>query len=396
MARHRTRDRGAPLTASRRARLATATLLLAVTTAPATAQQGPTLHVAFASSAHRGGAPAIAWLCEQLLPSLPAWPDGLDRHDRFALLLTPNALEIRATDVALPEDTIACGALRLADDGSGPPLLFRCDVRGVGDWTVPAAFVLPDRHRRLLDALAVREPGTPRTLHTAVLVGHLAGALDDRDPRAQLLGLVPSLCGDTTWTFWPDEQGLRVRGRSAGGLMLPLVAVLAATADPAAPDPSGLSLRAFCAADDDTTEAARQLGRSDRELDTDTLRRLLRGDDAVRLAAIDALRRRGAVSELPHIIAAADADRPWATSAALHALETLWPDATEQVRRATTAAIARSDNRRIRGVDLRGTPAKTPHDDGRSRAHALLLLLCAGVGVLGLWWRERARAAASR
>ena len=40
--------------------------------------QAPQLHAVFAASEHRGGAPAIAWLCEEVLPARPEWPDDLD------------------------------------------------------------------------------------------------------------------------------------------------------------------------------------------------------------------------------------------------------------------------------------------------------------------------------
>src|SRR5690606_24523422 len=124
-----------------------------------------------------------------------------------------------------------------------------------------------------------------------------------------LLRLGPALCGDATWMAFHRDEHWHVFGRSDGGLIMPLVLLAISIADGAG-ELSSLSLRAFAARDADQAEAARQLGRTDRAIDTATLRALLRADDSVRLTAIEALVRHGAARELPAIVKAADDDKP--------------------------------------------------------------------------------------
>ena len=63
--------------------------------------QAPLLHAAIASSEHRGGVPAVAWLCEEYLPSLPSWPKDLDPQEPFALTVSSEGWSAAATDSPL-------------------------------------------------------------------------------------------------------------------------------------------------------------------------------------------------------------------------------------------------------------------------------------------------------
>lgn len=357
----------------------------------------PRVDVAIAGGASRGTVPAWAWLCEQFLPALPAWPPGLDPTGPIAVTLTSAGLRIAPTAVQLPADVVAAGS---ASFGAGPPLCWRCNLRGNEDWYVPDGFVLPDTWRTLLRAVAADALDVPHTVAVPVLAGHLAGALLDGDRRATALRLGAAQCGELTWLAWANGRELRVRGRSDGGVMLPAVLLALATIDGSG-TPRALGLRAFGARDGDRGEAARQLGRDDRPADLATLRCLLQADDALRLTAIDALVRQRAADELPRIVAAAAAEMPWATLAAGDALRALWADASPAVREATRAALQRSDSVALRGIDVdalpapgarRGGPPAAPNAaEAAPHVRVLVALGLLAIGVAGLWARERAR-----
>lgn len=366
----------------------------------------PELHAAIASAEHRRDVPAIRWLCDELLPSLPQWPQGLDPQGAFSLSLSAEGLQIRATDVAIPSGAVAFGTCSFSAAQPAPQIVWRCEPGGREQWFVPDGFALPDQWRQLLHALEVDLVGHSRTLSVSVITGHLAGGMIDTDPRAALLRLGPALCGEATWHTHREPGQLVVNGRSDGGLMLPLTLLALCIAEGSG-ELSALSLRAFAARDADQSEAARQLGRSDRELDARTLRALLHAEDEVRLAAIEALVRHGACNELPAIVHAADVDHPWASIAARDAVTRLWPIATTEQRDATEAALRSSNSERLRHLDLTTLPTAAPGTSTRpispvpqpgpatasARERALILLFCSAIGLLGLWRRERMRVA---
>jgi hypothetical protein len=303
---------------------------------------------------------------------------------------------VSPTTIALPDGIVAAGSCSF---GGGPELIWHQDLRGNEDWYVPHDFDLPRTWRSLLHAVEADVLDTPRTVALPVLVGHLAGGLLDGDPRAELLRLGASWCGDTTWLAWRTDRHVRVRGRSDGGLMLPAVLLAIAAADGAG-NPTSLALRAFAGRDADRTEATRQLGRDDRALQQETLHALLQAEDSVRLTAIDALVRHGAAEQLPDIVAAAGPERPLATLAAADAVRSLWPGASPQTRQETRAALHRSNSVRLRSIDVERLPV-APHPDARpwsaedTRPRALFWLSCVAAGLVGLWLRERALARAA-
>jgi hypothetical protein len=355
--------------------------------APTTASQPFVLRCSIAAAIERGGVPAIDWLCTDVL----AARSGRASHAPIAFELRLDGLHLLPNAPPLADGVVAAGSLCFDD---GPPLLFSCRRDGVEDWFVPRAFVLPASWRRVLAALEADVLDTPRSLAVAVAAAHFGGAFVDGDPRAAALQVGAASCEDATWTAWTTAEHLRVRGRSQGGLMLPAMLLAIAAADGNG-QPRPLGLRAFAARDGDAAEAARQIGRSDRALDTTTLRCLLAGEDAVRLTAIDTLVRREATAELPHIVAAATQDAPCASLAAADAVRALWPTASPLDRQRTRAAIQRSSDRGLRAIDLatlapaEPTPSTPPAD---LRTRALLWLACSALGLAGLWLRERARA----
>jgi hypothetical protein len=364
-------------------------LLLGATLAAQQVAPTPTFDVAFAAAPQRTKLPALAWLCDTWLPAHVAWPPDVDPRERFRLTCADGVLHIAPHRLELGADVVAAGSCRLGD---GPAALLRTTVDGQEDWFVPIDFAPPAAWQLVLQPLDALALDRPRTLDTAVVVGHLAGGLADSDPRGNLLQLGASLCGDVTWLAWRTPGWLRVRGRSQGGLALP--AALLVLAGAAGQRPDGLALRAYAARDADRSEAARQMFRRDGETMRAPLRAMLHADDATRLAAIDTLLRRRASDDLPAIVAAANDDHPWATLAAADAVRTLWAEASPETRQRTRAALARSQSLALRAIDV-GTLTPTPPSPtlapAPGRVRALVWLALVGIGLAGLWARERAR-----
>src|SRR5262245_47594651 len=250
-------------TAERRAALVA--LLLA---GGAAAQQaGFTVEVAVAAAPQRTKLPALVWFAADWLAANASWPQGLEPRAAFRLTLTDGAMRVAPLATELPRDVVVAGSCTV---GGGREALFRCDVDGREDWYVPTDFAPPPAWRLLLEALDADALDRPRTLSTAAVVGHLGGALAIDDPRAELLQLGASLCADVTWLAWSTPAGLRVRGQSEGGLLLP--AALLLLADASGPHPDPLAVRAYAARDGDRCEATRQLARAGGEASLAPLR----------------------------------------------------------------------------------------------------------------------------
>lgn len=353
-------------------------------------QSDATVHITFRAGAAHEGPPAVGRLCATWLPQRPEWPADLQVGAPFTLTIDHGTLRITPSTVALPAAALAVASWQF--DG-GPQALASCAADGTEDWFVPAGFQLPTPWQRRLAELQVDLLGQPRSLDAAVLSGHLAGPLVDGAPRAGLAQL-GALCGEVTFVAWQADGHLRVRGCSDGGLLLPALVLASLDAGTGSP----LSLRAFAARDGDRAEAARQLSRLGNDADaTRVLRGLLHADDALRLAAIDTLVRRGATAELPRIVAAAAPGLPLATTAAADAVRALWLDATPEVRQRTREALARSNNADLRRLDPEllprrvGGTAERPAADPGPRLRALVFLLLSGTCVYGIWLRERRR-----
>jgi hypothetical protein len=369
-------------------RTAAALAAFACSAVMALAQAAPTVHVAFRAGAADTGPLAFQRLRAAWLPSQPAWPAELQPGAAFSLTLVDGALRIAPSTSELPEAVVAMASLQFDD---GPAAVGSCTADGTEDWFVPDGFTLPTPWQRRLRELQADLLDQPRCVDAAVLAGHLAGPLVDGAPRAQLAHLA-ALCGEVTFVAWRADGRLRVRGRSDGGLLLPALIVAALDRDGTAT----LPLRAFAARDGDRAEAARQLLRLDGDQATRALRGLLHADDELRLAAIDAMVRRGATDELPRIVAAAAPGLPLATTAATDALRALWLDAPPDVRQRTRAALARSDNPDLRRIDLERLPHRVadtpaaPAADPGPRLRTLVLLLLSGACLYGIWLRQRA------
>lgn len=374
-----------------------AAVALAIAFAPLFAQDEPRLHVTFGDRGSRLLVPAIEWLCGSALPARTEWPRDLDPNEPFAIVLSTRGLEVMPTRVALPPGVVAAGSCSIGD---AAPMVFSCTTDGSEDWYVPRDFVVPGEWRTLLTTLHADALDEPRSLDAAVVIGHVAGAFVDGDPRGELSRLGGSACGVVAWTAWATPSHLRVRGKSDGGLVLPAaLLLLASSAD--AVKANGLALRAFAARDGDRAEAARQFVRTPDERSLAALRALLLADDTVALAAIDTLVRLRRADELPAIVAAARPEAPWAQLAAADALRELWMDASPTVRNKTRRAIESSASITVRSIDLDRLPtrtASTPRDEApppadEERVRALVVLALFGIGLWGLLARERRRLA---
>lgn len=346
----------------------------------------PCVRVVVAAAATRDRLPGYAELCGRHLPGLLAEAPRELPATAFALEWTATGLRLLPGDWQLPSATVALGSCRVGD---GPALLWNTSVDGVEDWFVPAGFTVPAAWRALLDAAELNVGDAPCTLSAATLVGQLAGALLHGDPFAELLQGTAAACGEATWLALRDGDGLRVRARGDGGLALPAaLALLAARSGPA---PAPRALRAFANRDMHRGEAARQLLRTTTPGSRAVLRALLHADDDTALVAIDGLVRTGDTGALPLIVAAASAERPACTLAAVDAVRSLWPAADALDRQRTRGALARSAQQELRRLDvaaLSGPSAVAePVIDGRSRT--LLWLSLTSLATLMLWLRSR-------
>jgi hypothetical protein len=365
-----------------------AALLFALSSVIGQEPAAVTAHVAFAAAPARARLPAIAWFCEHWLPHQAFWPAGLDPTQGFLLSWRNGRLRAAAAD-GLPPGLVCHGAVAVAD---GPPLAFACGTDGTEDWVGPMSWPVPTPWRLALDRLGALSLDAPRTLDVGIVVGHLAGGMLPGDPLAALLQLAAMRCGDVTWTAWiADGERLRVRGRSDGGLWLP--ALLLVLASDRGASWNGLAVRAYGSHDGARGAAVHELSARDPDGAATVLRAMLHADDAARAAAIDALVRRSAIDDLPAIAAAAAADLPLTTLTAADAIAALWPAATPAVRERTRAAIAASPCPALRALDLRepGPVSPTP-DAAPLPVRAACWLALTAAGLLGLWWRERARA----
>jgi hypothetical protein len=365
--------------------------------AAALTAQEPAVTVQFAADADGKGPPALVWLRQDFLPGRSGWPRGLDARSAFVLRASPLGLSARAAVAPMPQDAYAAGEFRPPGDA---PILLSCDRDGVEDWFVPGDTVLPRRAHQLLADLGADALGF-RTMDVAALAGHF-GRVVEGDPESPLLGLGAAWCGEVTWHVFVGEPGLRVRGRSGGGLLLPCAIVFWATLpdarDPSswwnasAPLPARWQLRAFSARDGDRAEAARQLGRSDAAVDPTVLTALLHADDQSRLAAMDGLVRQQDAAALPRIIRAADPQLPETVAMAQRALTELWPLATPATQTEVRRLLARHPALTLRTFDLpvlAGQTAAPANGSTALRTFALLAVLqCL---CFGLWLRERRR-----
>lgn len=367
---------------------------------PVFAQDGaagaaPVLHVAFAAERDPSAPPALSWLRADVLATRPGWPAGWTARQPFVLHATTAGLRFLPAQ-PLPAGLCAAGSCTLPGGGT---IAFAVDERGREDWFADAA--ASAMLQRVLAALHVEIDGAPRVLDPAALVGNLLGAVVDGDPDRSWLPLAAAACGETTIAARRRDDGLHVRGESHGGLLLGAVAIWRAmdlahgrSVEATLAD---WQLRAFASRDGDRAEAARQLQRAGAAA-LPTLRALLRGDEACRLAAIDGLLRMEAAGELPRIVAAATAQPPLLRELAAEAVLGLWPRADAPTRAATIAAL-RSDPLvapdRLAGMRDRvswptGAGAGPPR---RWREAAFWFVLA--MATAGFWWRERCRLAAA-
>ncbi|MFO1078254.1 MAG: hypothetical protein U1E73_11090 [Planctomycetota bacterium] len=360
-------------------------LLLMAAALPA---QAPKAQVAFAAGANRSGLAGFAWLCGAYLPSLPAWPSGLDAAESIVVHCDERGITIAPNAVPLPAGAIAVGSIDLP---SGVRALCSCASDGGEDWFVPVGATMPPDWEQLVGLLRARELERAHTIDLAAAVGHLLGPSAEGEARSLQIGA--TLCGEVTWQAWTNSTHLRVRGRSEGGLTIPAALLLAAQAN-GVPTDGTLALRAFVARDGDRQEAVRQLSATDPEVSHDTLIAMLYGTDELRLTAIDSLVRQRSAEDLPRIVSAASPSMPLAVVAAADAVHAMWADASASDRDRTRAALASSPVALLRGLDPERAQ-REPVAASRTQIpwRLLFILFLAAATTFPLWLRERARTA---
>lgn len=371
--------------------LATALLLTAACTAPAQSRTQstrspaplPVVHLAIAARSQLGSANAVAWLRDEVLVQRTEWPRGRDAEQPFTVHVDPSGIRF-GDGIALPEGCIAAGEASL----DGTTIAFDCRRDGSETWTVTGARV-PSAARSLLAVLRLTTDGVPRAFDTNAMVGHLAGAAVADDAAMQTLTAGALLCGEAVVVVTKNGSTLRVDGRSGGGLCVPaFVLWTAQQRDAATPVSDALSqwqVRAFAGRDGDRLEAVRQMQRSG-GASVPALRAMLHGDETSRLCAMDGLVRLKAASELPRIVAAADASMPLASAMASTAVDLLWPLAAADTRALTIQALD-SNPAAASATERGGEPAI----DTRWRWLCILAVTLASLS--SFWLRERSRIA---
>lgn len=358
-------------------------------TAPLALAQAPALdavvvRAAFAPAAAHDGAPGLGWLRREVIARLPEWPAPRDPDLAFALHFEGGRVRI-AEAVDLPPGTAVVGQA----SRRGTTVDFECRSDGSESWRVDVRRSQPDL-APLLDVLRVPTNGTPHSLDLTALLGHLAGASVSDDDASMRMLSGAALCGEVVVEARRFGSSMRVLGRSGGGLCVPVVLVATAMRRDAAKrvvdDEDEWALRAFAATDGDRTEAIRQVQRAGAE-SLPTLRAMLHGDEACRLAAIDAMLRLRAAGELPRIANAAEATMPLAVAMAATAVHELFGSAKASTRDATRRALAERP-------ELARALAEVASNDvavgsGRWRSVAIAAVVLAGL--FGFWLRERLR-----
>lgn len=372
------------------------------------AQEPAWVQLALAPDGGGGAPPAMAWLRNDVLRRRPEWPKGVAAEAAIAFRWTPDELRIWRSQVVLPEGVAMVGEFAIPGRG---PIRVACEQDGTEEWTVPGDGALPERLRSLGDLLGVTRTKTPSTLDLAAAIGNLAGPAAVGDPFRDTLQQGATACGEVTWSTWSRHGEVGVRGRSDGGLLLPAGLLLLATLGDGAIDDAfwrtppttfveRWSLRAYTRRDGDRAEATRQLVRSDAGPDRETLLDMLHADEGSRLAAIDALVRRGDQDTLPAIVRAADGSSDLVTGAALDAMESLWPRATANTRVSTRKAVQLcpvvSLQERLAAMPADAPPAPRADPGSAESGHAWRIRLLVGLLILavclhGLWRRECAR-----
>ncbi|GAB4146255.1 MAG: hypothetical protein Fur0037_14280 [Planctomycetota bacterium] len=353
----------------------------------APAQEKPELRVLLAPDAEGQGPPALVWLRRSWLPVQSFWPRGLDPSR--GLRIHAGANGVRCSPSPHEGGSYLEGEFVLPGLGS---VLLSCDREGIEDWYAPQG-PLPPRLGELVSALGDLE-ASPRTVDAGVFCGVLGPGLADGDPLRPLLSIAMSRCGEVVLRAWRSEDGWRVRGRSAGGLLLPaLGAFLAACPSgsiPTVPSPgngTALVARAFAGRDPDRAEAARQMARTRTARVDQALDSLAFGDSPCRLQAIDSLLRRGDPADLERILAAVDPASRADLDIARDAIADLWPGLSPAGRERLRAGLS------LRRPEVCALlPARGPvHPGSRYAAAAALAVLL--FGTLGFWLRERNRPA---
>ncbi len=354
------------------------------------AQQAPPSHPEFrvllAADPQAAGPQGLVWFRTRFLPSQPNWPAGTDPLG--PLLVEASAHGLTATRMESGDDRFyLAGELQLEGRHR---MLVACTADGTEDWFGPAQATLPALASQFVQTLGPAPEAHLRAIDLAAACGLLAKRMVEQDPRLPLVTLGAAHCGEVTWAWWRNERELRVRGKSNGGLLLPALALHAASAANTKPEAgaaaarhASLPLNALAGRDASRNESIRQLVRSVASRSTEDLGSLLHTDGATKHYAMDALARMGDPTHLPTILAAMDPADPVATSLAASALQELLPTAPREVQ-ATVAQQLQDMPQPLREDLLRNEPAAWQV----RTAVALSLLL---LGLFGFWMRERLR-----
>lgn len=346
----------------------------------------PEFRLLLAADPQAAGPQGLVWFRTRFLTSQPNWPAGTDPLGPLLVEASEQGLTTARMESG-DERLYLAGELQL--DGAHR-MLVACTSDGTEDWFVPAQASLPALAEHIVQTLGAAPEAHLRTLDLAAACGLLAKGMVEHDPLMPLVTLGAAHCGDVTWAWWRNPRELRVRGKSNGGLLLPALALHAASTANTKPRTgtaealhASLQLQALAGRDPSRNESIRQLVRSVPALSTEDLGSLLHTEGTTKHYAMDALSRMGDPTHLPTILAAMDPVDPVATSLAASALHELLPSAPREVQ-ATVARQLQDMPQPLRDGLLQNEPATW-----QVRAAVALSLLL--LGLFGFWMRERMR-----
>lgn len=371
-------------------------LLLAALAGAARSQD--TLEAQVAADPKRQGPPGLVWLREQWLPRLPGWPAGRDPLGPFLLRVRADG-SVRVHTDQDPEGAYLRAEVRGAE---GFVVRIECDRAGIETWQAAAGGPLRPDLARLLRRMGFPHGKLPVTLDVPALVGNLERRAAPNPHLGELVTLGSAACGEVVVKSEATSGGWTVRGRGAGGLLLPALSLLVATDRGAALPPTRDEdaerwlLLAGSARGLLREEAVRQLVRIDDPRAREILARTLHADEYASAFAMDGLWRLNEIATVDEVLKVATPEREDSEALAARLVVDAWHEASEPGRERLLAMLAAhpSPGLQALGDRLAGrTPAGQGGVDRASRQVIWIGLILAFAVLSRALIRERLRRA---
>ncbi len=337
--------------------------------------QQPLLDISLAADPGKTGPSAWTWLRSECLTSLPEWPEEKDPLSSLRLRV------YAANQCEVIDGTPGDGLYLRAEAHPSPAchIEITCKFSGVETWDLEG--VPSGRYAMLVNLLGLDRGRTPVTFDSLAVASTILGGTVDGDELGRLINWGAEACGELDLHFWKTETGIRIRGASQGGMLLP--AALTVLADwHAHPAESLLQagrkidrcdqviLLAAAARYDERSEAIRQLSILDDPRVIPVLERLLREDDQTRVLTMESLVRAKVSKALPRLLAASSDSIDGSEAMARVALWTLWPSTSPSTRQQIRDHLDPLEASALDAWHLEGKRPQPPRKNQASTAKA--------------------------